>query len=65
MSEIVRTRFGGIMRMNSDGCVEGRMFIGQPHAGFEIGRTIARPDRHHVFDAGGERPARSPPRDRH
>ena len=53
-SEIARTRLRGIMRMNADCGVERRMLIGQPEAGFEIGRTVARPDGHHVLDAGSE-----------
>src|SRR5580698_9976290 len=44
------------MRVNADGCVDRRMLFGQPETGFQIRRTVARPDGQHVLDAGSGGP---------
>src|SRR5580698_5762161 len=44
------------MWVNADCCVERRMLLGQPETGFQIGRTVARPDGQHVLYAGSHGP---------
>jgi taurine--2-oxoglutarate transaminase len=40
--------------MDAGGGINRFVAIGQADAGFEVGRTVARADNHHAFDAGGQ-----------
>ncbi|HTS74840.1 MAG TPA: hypothetical protein VMG40_01480, partial [Bryobacteraceae bacterium] len=53
--ESFRGRFGGVVRMDSDGGVEARIPVRQPDSGFEIRRAVAGSDGHHRLHARGQR----------
>ena len=46
----------GIVRMHTNGRVNKWITVRQADAHFEVRRSVAGADRHHRFDAGGERP---------
>ena len=48
-------RLRSIVRMHAHRRVDRRIAIRQPDSGFQIRRTIARPDRDHALDARRER----------
>src|SRR5205085_12396515 len=45
-------RLGGVVRMDADGCINERVLVRQPDAGFQVGWTFAGADGQHPFDSG-------------
>src|SRR5271166_3784950 len=45
-------RLPSVVRMHPDSGIERRITLRQTDAGFQVGRALARSDRHHVLDPG-------------